>query len=445
MSTLAVLRRFHRVRLVVYGVLAISYMLVFFHRIAPGVVAPDLMRDFGTTGAALGSLAAMYFYIYAAMQIPAGVLADTMGVRLAASAGTLVAGAGSVLFAVAPNLGTASAGRFLVGLGVSVVFVGLMRANTDWWSERRYGFISGLTVFLGNAGALLAAAPLAALLAVASWRTVFFAIGVFSVAVGVLTYAFVRDRPQDMGFPSLRQMEGKPAHAPRSQHWLRDLAQVLRNRDIWPGFFSNLGVGGSMLALVGLWGVPLLISVHGLSRAEASLYTSLAIASFAIGCLALGALSDHIGRRKPVLVTACFASSAAWLAFVFLPWGPGGSGLLLFALLGFCGGGFIVTFAVAKEIVRPAVAGIGIAVVNTGAFLGAAIAQPLVGAIMDLTWDGAVRDGMRSYGASDYANGLSLCLGLTVIAAVASLYLRETNCRNLTAPDSRPAPVLPDG
>lgn len=428
--------RFHRVRLVVYGTLAVSYMLVFFHRVAPGVVAADLMRDFATSGAALGSLAAMYFYVYSVMQIPAGVLADTLGVRVAATAGALVAGLGSILFALATTFSAAAAGRLLVGLGVSVVFVGLMRANTDWWSERRYGFISGLTVFLGNVGAILAAAPLAALLALASWRSIFVSIGVFSVALAVFTFFFVRDRPEDMGFPSLREMEGKAAHAPRTQHWLHDLLAVLRIRAIWPGFWANMGLTGSMLAFVGLWGVPLLTDSHGLSRAAASLYTSVTIAGFAVGALLLGMVSDRMRRRKPVLVAASFTAAAVWLALLFAPWGPGASGFLLYGLLGFCAGGFIVTFGAAKEIVVPAIAGMAIAVVNTGVFLGAAVVQPLFGALMDMTWNGAVVDGVRSYRATDYANGLLLCLGFTLGAAVASLYLRETYCRNVTVSDA---------
>lgn len=431
-----VIKRFHRIRLVVYGVLAVSYMLVFFHRVAPGAVAADLMRDFDMTGAALGSLAAMYFYIYSVMQIPAGVLADTLGVRIAATVGALVAGVGSILFALASNFGAASMGRFLVGLGVSVVFVGLMRSNTEWWSERRYGFISGLTVSLGNVGAILAAAPLALALTVASWRTVFVFIGLLSIVIAVLTFLFVRDRPENMGLPSLREMEGKPSHEPRSQHWLRDLSKVLRTRAIWPGFWANFGMTGSMLALVGLWGVPMLTDVHGLSRASASFYTSVTIAALAAGSLILGSFSDRIHRRKPVLVFACFAVCLTWWAFLFLPWHPGWSGLLLFAFLGFSGGGFVVTFGAAKEIVPPNVAGMAIAVVNTGTFLGTAIMQPLFGALLDLTWDGTMVGGVRMYHAIDYSNGLMMFLGIAMFAAIASLYLRETNCRNITVADS---------
>jgi sugar phosphate permease len=432
MTAPATLRRFHRVRLTVFIVLAVSFMSVFFHRIAPAVVAGELMQAFATSGAALGSLAAMYYYVYTAMQIPAGVLADTLGVRAVAGTGALVAGLGSILFGLAPDFLIASVGRFLVGLGVSVVFVGMMRANAVWWSEARYGFIGGLTVMLGNIGAILAAGPLALVLVTVSWRTVFVAAGVLSLGIAALTFIFVRNTPEDAGFPSLREIEGKLSHAPRSRHWAHDLLAVLKNPSMWPPFWVNLGMGGSLLALAGLWGVPLLRDVHGLSRTEASLYTTTTLAALAVGALALGSLSDRLRRRKPVLVAAATIAASGWLGFVLLPWGPGWSGFLFFGLLGFCTGGFIVTYGTAKEIVAPAVAGMAIALVNTGLFLGAAIVQPLFGALMDFTWDGRVVDGVRVYRASDYANGLWLCFGLTFVAAVASLRLRETHCRNQT-------------
>jgi MFS family permease len=161
------------------------------------------------------------------------------------------------------------------------------------------------------------------------------------------------------------------------------------------------------------------------------------LATFAVGCLVFGVASDRLGRRKPVLMTACFATALTWLALVALHWGPGWSGLTLFGLLGFWTGGFIVTFGAAKEVVPPSIAGMGIAVVNTGSFLGAAVVQPAFGALLDLTWDGTIVDGVRKYSAGDYTNGLMLCYVLAVMAVVASFYLRETYCRNVTVADMR--------
>jgi len=424
--------RFARLRWMIYVILVLAYMTAFFHRMAPGVVSAELMAAFQTSGAALGSLAAMYYYIYTAMQIPAGVLADTLGPRVGVAIGCLVAGAGSVLFGLAETFEIASAGRLLVGLGVSVIFVGLMRSNTLWFSERVYGAISGLTLLLGNLGAILAAGPLALALQATSWRNVFVGIGLFSGLIALLSILFVRSRPEDAGLPSVQELEGLQPHPPRERHWLLDLRGVLTTGAVWPSFFVMFGVTGSLLAFAGLWGVPLMRDGFGLDRTAASLYTTVALSGFAIGCLAMGALSDRLGRRKPVIVGASALSLLLWLALTLLPWGPGWSGLLLYGLLGLVAGGFVVGYAVAKEVVAPGVAGMSIALVNTGLFLGAAIMQPAFGWAMDLTWDGTLADGVRVYALADYRNGLWLSAGFAGIGLIAALFVRETRCRNIT-------------
>ena len=105
---------------------------------------------------------------------------------------------------------------------------------------------------------------------------------------------------------------------------------------------------------------------------------------------------------------------------------------MLYGLLGLAAGGFVVGFAAAKEVCRPASAGMGVAVVNTGLFLGAAIMQTAFGWILDLTWDGTLVDGLRRYSTTDYRNGLWFSLAFAVLALVAATRVRETYCRNLT-------------
>ncbi len=421
---------FSRTRWTIYGILVVSYMLVFFHRMAPAAVASELMLAFNTSAAALGSLAATYYYVYTAMQVPSGILADTLGPRISVTVGALVAGLGSILFGLAEDFAGASVGRFLVGLGVSVVFVGLMRSNTVWFSERHYGRISGLTLLLGNLGSIMAAAPLAWALGYFSWREIFIGIGAMSLLMAGLSLWLVRNRPQDLGYPSVREMEGLVAHPEREHHWLRALREVFGNRRAWPGFWVNLGVTGNLFSFVGLWGVPLLQDVHGLAKTQASLYTTTSLLSFAVGCMAMGWLSDHLGLRRPVIVGAAAVSALAWLALIFLPWQPGWGAFLLYGLLGLGASGFVLTYAAAKEVCRPHSAGMAIALVNTGLFLGAAIMQPAFGWVMDLGWDGSLVDGLRHYAWSDYRSGLWLSFGFAALALVAALRIRETHCRN---------------
>ncbi len=427
-----VYRRFNRVRWLIYAVLVISYMLVFFHRVAPAGVATELMLAFGTSGAALGSLAATYFYVYTAMQLPSGVLADTLGPRLSVTAGSLVAGAGSILFGAAPDFELASLGRFLVGLGVSVVFVGLMRSNAVWFSERHYGRVSGLTLLLGNLGAISAAGPLAWVLGFFTWREVFVGIGAVSLAMAVVTWLLVRNRPEDLGLPAARELEGLAPHPPREHHWLRELQAVLRNRSVWPGFWVNFGLTGNLLSFAGLWGVPLLRDVYGLSRSDALRYTTVTLVAFACGSLFSGWLSDHLGRRKPVIVGGAVLSLGTWLMLGLLPWAPGWTGYVLYGLLGLAAGGFVVGFGAAKEVCSPASAGMGIALVNTGLFLGAAVMQPAFGWLLDLSWDGTLADGLRRYAWADFRTGLWLSAGAALLAVVASLRVRETYCQNIS-------------
>jgi sugar phosphate permease len=427
--------RFLLARWSIFSILIAAYMLVFFHRMAPAVVSGDLMRAFGTTGVALGSLAAMYFYIYTLMQIPAGILADTLGARITVAVGNLVAGSGSILFGLGETFTQAAVGRALVGLGVSVVFVGLFKSNSVWFSDRHYGRISGLTLLLGNVGAIASAGPLAALLGFYSWRTVFVALGVLTLLLAALTLLLVRNTPEDLGFPSLREMEGRTSHARLQNPWYQELLGVVRARATWPLFWVDFGMVGSMLAFVGLWAIPCLRDTQGLDRGAASLYTTLALAGFATGSMAAGWISDRIGYRKPVIVAGSLGYLLVCLALARLPWAAGASGYLLFFLLGFCAGGFIVTFASAKEAVAPNLSGMAVGLVNTGLFLGAAIVQPLFGWIMDRGWDGTLIDGVRIYGAGDYRRGLLVLVVFAAIAFVGSLAVKETRCRNLTVGD----------
>lgn len=169
---------------------------------APAVVSEYLMADFQATGARLGSLSAIYFMVYAVMQLPSGVLADTLGTRTSIVGGNLAAGLGSIVFALAGSFEMACVGRFLVGLGVSVVFVSIMKNNAVWFPARVFGLMSGVTLLIGNLGSVTAAGPLSMALTFLEWRTIFIGIGIFSLVLSVIGFLIVRNKPEDMGFVS---------------------------------------------------------------------------------------------------------------------------------------------------------------------------------------------------------------------------------------------------
>lgn len=423
-------KTFALVKWSIFAVLILSYILVYFHRMAPGVVAEYLMAAFGTTGSSLGTLAALYFIVYACMQIPSGIIADTLGTRVSVIGGNAVAGLGSLCFGLADSFAMACLGRVLVGLGVSVIFVSIMKSNSLWFPERVFGLMSGLTLLIGNLGSVLAAGPLAELLTFFSWRAIFIGIGLLSLALAALSLLVVRSSPQECGFAAVNR-SGAGKEQPREQWW-RNLLSVLATRRLWPGFWVQFGMIGGLYSFMGLWGVPYLRDVFAADRAFAANHMTVMLLAFAFGALFFGWFSDRLGRRKSPLLFAVALYVVVWLALIFLPWQPGLMGMGLFGAMGFAGSGFVITFAAAKELISPRLAGMAVSVVNTGCFIGTALMQPLFGYLADLVWNGHMVNNIRVYAASDYQRGFYLMLFFAAIAVIGALCLKETGCRNIS-------------
>jgi sugar phosphate permease len=411
------LARMRRLRWTSFVLVSAAYVLSFFHRIAPAAIAGELRAAFHASGAELGALAATYFLVYTIMQVPTGVLVDAYGPRRIAAAGGLVAAAGSIAFGLAPTLRVAATGRALVGLGVSVAFISLLKLVAAWFREHEFATLSGLVMFLGNLGAVLSAAPLAWAVTFASWRTVFVAIGLASVAGATLTFLLVRDDPRDVGLPSIRELDGHAAHAPRTGSWHHGLRAVARNPATWPGFFVNLGLAGSFLSFAGLWAVPWLTDFHGMTRARATWHTTAMLLAFALSSLATGKLSDRLRRRRAPMLTLGAVQVLCWVPLVAGVRLPAWAMLGVFAAMGLSATAFTLSWASVKEVNPPALAGTAMAVVNTGVFLGPTIYQPLVGWIVD---------------RAGFQPGLAFLAACAILGLVAALFVRETRGRNVT-------------
>ena len=419
-------RQLARLRWTAFGIVGLAYILSFFHRFAPAAISSDLQQTFHATSAELGGLAATYFYVYTVMQIPTGILADTWGPRCVVTAGSVLAGIGSLLFGMADTLAVASAGRLLVGLGVSVMFISMLKLNAAWFYDRHFATMTGATILIGNAGALLAAAPLAWTLQYISWRAAFVAVGGFSLLLAMLAWWLVHDHPGKADLPSLRELEGRAAHPPHTGHWYDGLKVILKNRATWPGFWVNMGLSGTLFTFAGLWAVPFLRDAYGMDRATATNHTTLLLAGFAIGAFFIGRLSDRIGRRKPVMTVGALAYVLCWLPMLFgADMGSLTSHSLFFAM-GLFAPSFALTWACAKEVNPHALSGMATSVVNIGGFLGTAIMQPLVGKAIDIAHSGHA--GMRP-GIGDYRAGLIILTGFALMGLVATLFIRETYCR----------------
>ena len=410
------------------GIVALAYVLFFFQRFAPAGIANDLAAAFETSAASLGVLAATYFYVYTVMQVPTGMLADTLGPRRILMLGGVMGGVGSFLFGLAPSLDIALVGRTLIGLGVSVVFIAMLKLIAVWFEESRFATLVGLSMLIGNLGSVLAGAPLSAVAQATGWRGVFVGVGVLSLVLAVLCWLIVRDRPEAEG--------AAPMAAPRFDRTVlfNSLLSVVRNRATWPAILVNTGLCGAFFTFAGLWTVPYLMQVHEMTRPVAANHLSLWFGGFAVGCLALGSLSDRLGRRKPVIIVASHVYGAVWLILLSGMRMPLEFSYALFALQGLATASFSLTWACAKEVNPPMLSGMSTSVTNMGSFLAAAIFQPVVGWVMDLGWKGDMVAGARVYDLAAWRGGVGVATALALAGIVCSWWIVETRCRNIWKP-----------
>ena len=421
-----------------WGIPALLFLIAFFHRVAPGVIARDLMQTFNATGTLVGLLSSTYFYAYAGLMIPAGLLIDAFGVRRVVSTGGAVMGLGRVALGMGQSQGLLFAGRFAVGLGATVTFIGALKIAATWFPPSHFGTLSAITATVGILGSLVATYPLAGLVALTGWRGAFGLIGLGTVAVALLCFGVVRDRPQGSveataPLPALRDVLG-------------GMVEVLRNPHTWPPFLAFFCLYAAM-GNVMLWAVPYLRDVYGLPTTRAALYATATSIALLFAAPLTGFLSDRVVKRRKLpytVLTGC--SSALWLLFVgTLGALPLGGVYTLFFAMGVVGGAFVLTWPLGREVTPPHLAGIAVAVVNLGGFLGAALTQGPLGAVLDSRWAGVMAGGARVYPLPAYRRAFAACALLVLAASVISLLLRETRGRNIYHEIRRPISLAPSG
>jgi sugar phosphate permease len=409
-----------------WGLLASLYFVGFFQRVAPAVMVDELMRDFGIAATLLGNLSAIYFYTYAAMQIPSGLLADAVGPRRVATAAAVAAALGILLFAQADSLWLATLGRGLVGASVAVAFVACMKLAGHWFPANRFATVTGVSLLIGNLGGVLAGVPLSEAVAGIGWRMAMLISAGVTFLLAVAVWLWVRDDPGERGYASHAHPE---ALADGAMSPWRALKLVLSERDTWLLFFAGGLIAAPVLTFAGLWGVPYLVQVYSMERSEAAGFTTAMLLGFAVGGPLLGALSDRMGRRKLPYLGASLVHVLGWFAFLLLPDLSAVAHYALFAVIGFSAGGLIIGFAFSREVSHPGAAGTVAGVVNMAVLGFAAIQQSAMGWILDRNWRGAMFEGARIYDAAAY-HAAFFWLAVSALGAVVSVALtRETHGR----------------
>lgn len=411
-------------RWVGWAALASAFVLVNFHRVSTGVLADTLASVFDTTGAQLGLLHSAFFYVYAPMQLFAGVFADRLGTRRVAAVGSAVMGVGVLWFAFSHSYVVGFLARALIGLGGGVVYIATLRYCANWYRDNEFATVTGLTLSASAVGGLLATTPLAVFVAAAGRRDALFTVGTVGFAVTVAVYVLVRDTPDAAGVPGI---EGAPEAKSQSlSEVLRGARAVFARRDTWVMGVMLFFATGINFTVMGLWGVPYVVQAYDVSVQAASVYTLVGNASLVVGSPALGWLSDRLERRTSIILAVAVVYLAAYASIAALGTPPLWYVALVFFLVMFLLGGFTLSYTVIKERHAAERSGTATGTINARAFLGAAVLPGVMGWVLDVFWTGETVAGSRVYTPFGYrvAFGVAAASGLVAFVCAAWLHWR---------------------
>jgi sugar phosphate permease len=419
-------QRMLRYRWYCYGMLLLTYIFVYFDRVAPAVVAPELMKEFNLTAAGLGILASMYFYPYAAMQIPSGILSDRLGPRFSVGTFFIIAAIGTALFGLAHSFGLIVFGRFLMGVGVAVVWIPCMRILANWFRPNEFSTLTGTMLTFGNAGAILASAPLAFLVGLVGWRASFFWLGAFMLIMAALNFIILRNKPGDKGFPTVSEIDGIDYYGQQTAArvpFRENLAKLFKMRNYWLLAIYAFVIYGTVMGFQGLWCIPYLQHVYGLAKQQAANILMFWAIGMGLGCFTIGWASDRIlkSRRKASLY-GMIVYIITWLPVILFPASiPVWCFYPLLFIMGFWCGAYVPNYAHIAEGQPHSFIATANGMLNIWYFVGGALFQAFMGLILDAY--GKVGD---KFPVAAYRMCFLFCIATLIIGAIAIYFTTDT-------------------
>jgi len=352
-----------------------AYTVGVMHRTSFGVAGLDAAQRFDAGPAALSGFVVLQLLVYAALQVPVGLLLDRFGGRTLVVTGALTMAAGQLVLALATTLPLAVAARVLIGTGDALTFISVLSVVTAWFPPRRVPVMTQLTGLVGQLGQVLSAVPLAALLHGPGWTPAFLCAAGLGVFAGLAVLVLVRDRPPGAPPPP-------PAASPREV--LRGLRTSWAEPGTRLGLWTHMGTQfcGTVFGL--LWGVPYLVAGQGMTAGQASaVLTLLVVVGIVAGPLFGEFAARHPMRRSYLVLTVIALHALAWAAVLLVP-PPAPRWLLvvLVVVIGTGGPGSMIGFDYARTFNPRSRQGAAVGIVNVGGFVASLLVAWAIGVVL---------------------------------------------------------------
>lgn len=380
---------------VIWGVALTVYLLAVFNRSSLGVAGLVAVDRFGIKATELATFTVLQLLVYAAMQIPVGVLLDRYGPKRMLLAGLVLMTAGQLAFALAESFSFAVLARAVVGAGDAMIFISVLRLVAVWFLVRQAPGVVQLTGQLGQLGGVLAATPLTIALHELGWTRTFALTSSIGVVLMIVVVVLVKDSPyRSSGVVRVKM-----------RALARSLSTVWGNPGTRLGLWSHFTSQFSVTVFSLLWGFPFLVRGQDLSTRSASVLLMSVTAAVLVSALVVGRLIKRFPFYRSYVVLGVVVTMAVVWGVVLLWPGRAPLWLLCLLILVMAAGGpaSLVGFDLARTFTPMEALGRANGVVNVGGFVASLLTMATVGIILD------VREprGASSYSLDDFRIALS--------------------------------------
>ena len=342
---------------------------------------PVLSESLGLNLSQAGLLMSVYAITGLILALPAGLVLQNLGPKLAGLIALACLAVGAAWGALSGSFGMLLGSRVLEGVGMGLIAVVGPAAIAIWFPPESRGTPMGIWATWVPVGSVVMFNLAPALQASYGWQGVWWVGAGFALVSLLLYWAFMR-MPALPGVVRNGERVELPDDTPPS------FAAALANRSIWLLGLEFACFNVVTIAILTFF-PTYLVAVRGYSLAQAAFITSLTTLVALVSTPLSGWLSDRIGsRRWLIVVPFLFVAGLMLVAFQV----SGASLYVFVVLLGLFAGAIpAATFAAAPEVMGgPLLAGIGLGVVSLGTNLGVLLGPVLVGWLVESNGWGSV-------------------------------------------------------
>ncbi len=407
----------------IWSIAAFFYGYEFFLRASPNVMQSELQKDLMLDAESLGFIVSLYYWAYASMQVPAGMLIDRFGPRKILTFAALICAVSIFTFGLATEPILAGISRFMIGFGSAFAIIGTFKLAGNWFPSSQFAFFAGFTLTFGTIGATLANAPLEMLVSWLGWRSSLYVMSIIGILNAVVLWFFVKDHPSSQ---TAKTLENKDRMNANSGKVWKTFKMVISNPQSWYiGAFAAF-IYIPITCFGELWGLPFLMKSCAYGKTEAAFIISLIFIGITGGAPLFGWLSDSWKRRKTPLFIGTFGSLVSISIAIYVPNLSLEIMSFLMVILGMCLGSHMILFALIRENNPPNASAIASGFGNFVCMIIPGLIQYLIGVSLDCLNKGVLTTDEQLYSLSSFKLSLLFIpIGL-VLAAICLSFARET-------------------